>query len=274
MDEYGVFHGILATGTAPPVLEGADSIYFIGGDTLCRIPQEAQQRLKPIFDLLDGDETFSFRVGRGHLSEFYYSVLPVLRELADVSEADDAVVKQYLPPEVAFVFYLDAVEDALLCRTEAVYGEQRFPAADSDGQTGGHFRDYRRETAAMKTVKCWFPDKREEALYACQRDNDRVYDLMTEGVPALMKLGEVQATDAFRKLKVRSRLHVQVGVSVESHIMELEITSDVSPEELLEILKSYKQKKRFHRLKNGDLVSFDETVEELSDMVDALHLSA
>ena len=51
------------------------------------------------------------------------------------------------------------------------------------------------------------------------------------------------------------------------------LTDDLTSGELLEILQSYKQNKKYHRLKNGEFVDLDESVEELSAMYDALHIS-
>ena len=47
------------------------------------------------------------------------------------------------------------------------------------------------------------------------------------------------------------------------------------PEELLDILKSYRQKKKYYRLKNGDFLSLDEegSLETLAEMMEALRMS-
>ena len=277
VEKDGPFHGVTAEGTAPVTMEGADYNYFIGGGRLNRIPPDKDRQLSPLYHLIDDEGHLSFRIGRSHLSEFYYTVLPALREIAEVEERDGEVVEQYLPPEVEFVFYLDAGEGALSCRAMAGYGEQRFSAMDalSPDASGGGLRDLHREAAAVETVMRYFPETdKESGVFLCPQEDDSVYALLTEGVAELMNLGEVQATAAFKGLNVRSRIQVKVGVSVESNLMDLEISSaDVSQKELLEILRSYRLKKRFHRLKNGDFVNIDETIEELGAMVDTMHLS-
>ena len=52
------------------------------------------------------------------------------------------------------------------------------------------------------------------------------------------------------------------------------ITDDIPQAELLDLLKSYKTKKKFYRLKNGDFVSLDdESVLALVEMMESLHLT-
>ena len=90
-----------------------------------------------------------------------------------------------------------------------------------------------------------------------------------------MRIGEVNCTDSFKAIHIRRRLPVNVGISVSGDLMNLSIQSDdVSLKELADILKSYRRKKRYHRLKNGDFVDIDETIAELSDMVDTMRLSS
>jgi SNF2 family DNA or RNA helicase len=70
-----------------------------------------------------------------------------------------------------------------------------------------------------------------------------------------------------------------VGVSLESGIMNLDISSEeYSNEELLElldILKSYRKRKKYHQLRNGDYLSLeDESLQMLDELLDSLHINS
>ena len=66
----------------------------------------------------------------------------------------------------------------------------------------------------------------------------------------MMAIGQVQASKDFEKLKNRRAPSVRLGVSVESGILNLDIsTDDMSEDELLDLLESYRKKKKFFRLK-------------------------
>jgi SNF2 family DNA or RNA helicase len=90
-----------------------------------------------------------------------------------------------------------------------------------------------------------------------------------------MEIGEVHCTDRFKSRSIRRNVKISVGVSVKSEIMDLEISADsLSTQELLDILNSYRLKKKYHRLKNGDFVDItDESIAELSSMMDTMHIS-
>lgn len=87
--------------------------------------------------------------------------------------------------------------------------------------------------------------------------------------------GGVLCTDRFRGCHVVRRVQTAVGVSVSSGMLDLKIdTGDIPPEELVELLHSYRQKKKYHRLKNGTFVRMEESsVGMLEEMAAALRLT-
>ena len=78
-------------------------------------------------------------------------------------------------------------------------------------------------------------------------DEEPLYRLLEEGVPALMDEGEVYLSDAFRNLQAAPP-KISVGVSVHGSVLDLEVdTGEFPTAELRELLQSLHQKKRYHR---------------------------
>lgn len=278
VNEKGRFQGIYVHGQMPELFEGSEYSYFLENSYLNRISPEKTQELTPLLEI-GTSGVISFHVGRKHLSEFYYRVLPRLRENARVEEPDDGEISKYLPPEVVFFFYLDVDKDNVTCRVTAKYGEQECETMDflKPGRKTASFRDENRERETMEGVQKFFPGRdTEKNLFHCNNDEDVIYQVLESGIAELLKLGEVQSTDAFRRLKIRGRTKFTVGVSVRSNIMDLTITSeDITQEELLDILYSYQRKKKYYRLRNGDFLNLeDENLNTLGRLMEDLHVSA
>lgn len=275
VDKYDVFHGVTVSGSAPDFFQTPQYRYFLNRNVLNRVSR-TDSVMEPIYDLIEDGKIF-FTIGRQSLSEFYYTVLPQLRDDVEIKEDDADVVEEYLPPEVKFVFYLDIVDGTPLCRAVSRYGETNCSIMDciEEGSVKESFRDVHREAEAAEVVQRYFPQvDRQNDQFICDGDEDAVYNILDCGIADLAEIGEVQGTDRFKALRIRSKVQVKVGVSISGDLMNLEIGStDVSREELLEILKSYKQKKRYHRLKSGDFVNIEDSIAELSAMVDTMRLS-
>ena len=278
-DKNGQFQGIRVMGQVPEMYQGIRNAYYIKNGNprkFCRISADNLEKIRPLIDMADMGK-IDFCVGRRNLSLFIYHILPLLRETADVTETGMDEVFPYLPPEVAVRFYLDAEENRLTCRVEAAYGEDAFALSLEDRTLHKEaFRDLNTENAAVETAHRLFPEFDPAAKeFSTGRSNDAVYDLLDHGIAELLKIGQVHATSAFDRLRIRRRLHMRVGVSIENDMMELDILSDdLSREELLEVLESYRRRRRYHRLKNGEFVDLEgDAVSSLMAVMEAAHLS-
>jgi len=278
-DRSDVFQGVRVSGTMPRLWEGARSLYYREDDHLYRVSRRQLAEVLPFYEMAK-DGKLAFRVGRKHLTEFYHTALPVLEKYGTIREQEGEEITSYLPPEVTFAFYLDAEDKNVTCQAKAIYGDQVVSVLDglknAEGTLKEDYRDAGREAAVVDLLLQYVPQTDEARdLFHSGGSEDAVYDLLERGLDQLLSVGEVHTTDAFRRLNVRRRTKLSVGVSVKSDIMDLEISSeDISREELMEILQSYRKKKRFYRLKNGDFLNMeDENLQMLDQLMQDLRLS-
>ena len=271
--EDGVFHGMILQGELPRVLDGVHARYCLQERQLSRMDRERLRALEPLL-AGSGEGSVQMHIGRNFLTDFYYHILPELADSIELTEPDRDEIMQYLPPEVSFRFFLDAEDGTPLCRAVAQYGEQtELPLSDwmQEGKPVSDFRDQFQESAVLMRLGDYFPRLRKDGEFAAEPDEDSVFRVLTEGVDLLCRMGEVMSTSRFDALNVRRGVKVQVGVSVESGLMDLKISSeDVSLSELAGILNSYRKKKKYHRLSNGDFVRIDDSIGELAALADTL----
>lgn len=97
---------------------------------------------------------------------------------------------------------------------------------------------------------------------------------MTEGISLLSEQMEIFTTDRFNKRSViRPIVRPAVGVRPSGSMLELEITADgYSTEELLELLKAYRQGKKYHKLKDGSFAAVTESISELDELAESLNV--
>ncbi len=273
------FHGIDVSCNMPQFYIGASCACYIRDDVLYKTDIDVTNKIRPLLDMSDGGHV-DFQIGRGKLTNFYYSMLPQLEEVFTVMEEDSEEIHRYLPPEVEFVFYLDSANGDITCRVTARYGEKECSVAESvmSDPVTTYYESFRlegREREIFFLVKQIFPyvDK-ERDLFYCDCEEDSIYEVLNSGVERLAELGEVRCTNAFKSLNIVRKMSMSVGVSVSSGLLDLEIdTENISREELLDVLKGYRLRKKYYRLKNGDFVNLeDENLQMLRELMDTLHL--
>lgn len=271
------FDGISVTGTIPNLTAGVDYKYYFDGHALNRAGNDELEML----DMLRSDPISSdvdLVIGRKNLAEFFYRVLPALQDFAKVSVKDRELIDKYLYPEATFEFFLDADSDDVTCDVRVMYGDRECVLYDpeDDDTPAEDFRDLQRENEIREVIEELFPYREPSSgAYACGCDEDLIYDVLEDGIDTLMQFGEVQATDRFRGLTVKRKPQITVGVRLESDLLNLSISSEgLTEDELLDLLSSYRLKRKFHRLKNGSFISTDDgTLEELSEMLEMMQVS-
>lgn len=279
LQEENVFHGVDVCCKMPIFFHGADTLYYIKNGFLCKTQQGFMEPVMPFVEQAEYGKV-EFQVGRSRLAEFYYSILPLLRESMEIIEENAEEIHAYLPPEVQFVFYLDAADGDISCRLHAKYGDREVSVLDIQNQARkgavGTFRMVGREWEILHMTAALFPetDYENDAL-CCGGDEERLYHVLEHGVEELAELGEVQCTRRFRDLNVIRKVKLSVGVSVASGLLDLDIdTEDISREELLEVLRGYRSRKKYFRLKNGSFLNLeDHNIRMLGELMETMQLS-
>lgn len=244
---------------------------------------------------------------------FCATVLPDLEETLEVDAPPEVALMK--PEKANLEFYFDRAGELIEVAARVRYGTRAFPlveppsarerAAETEeaegggGVRGGGTReggpDHSDRAAAPDNLAADFPDVaplRDEAaeeravelvhaFFSVDAtltldDEDAVASLLFGGLAQFRSLGEVFTTPAFDRLIVDRKPRVQLGISLAGNLINLDVSSDdLDSGELAALLKSYRRRKRFHRLRNGaylDLENYD--LAELDRLVDDLGVSA
>ncbi|MCD7809884.1 MAG: SNF2-related protein [Erysipelotrichaceae bacterium] len=105
-------------------------------------------------------------------------------------------------------------------------------------------------------------------------DNEDTYEFVNEGLVFLQDYAEIFVSDTLKRVGQAAHYHISVGVKIDNHLLALDFESDQIPkEELHDILRQYKRKKKFYRLKNGELLYLNSPeLEELDEFMDQYHI--
>lgn len=269
-------HALKAKGgvklTIEPTLnrfEGVRYAYLCSEDAIYRVPQSEYRRIKTVLEKMNGKKLF---FTQKDTSAFCSYILP---ELGDTIRIDDpqSLLLNQIPLKPVVQFYLDVPREMTLsAHAEFLYGEDKVTPFVPPKST--FLRDPRTEKRTAQLLECYMEPMvgNESGIYETT-DEDSVYRFLEEGIPALMAAGEVYLSDAFRNLQVPAP-KISVGVSVHGSVLDLDVdTGEFPAAELKELLRSLRQKKRYHRLRDGRLLRLDDSMEVLDELNETLELS-
>ncbi len=89
-------------------------------------------------------------------------------------------------------------------------------------------------------------------------DHEFSYQFMKEGLPYLSHYCQIYVTDALSSFEKRKPIDIHIGVNMSHGLLSMTIESSYfQKEELIDILKAYKRKRKFYKLKDGQILSLD-----------------
>lgn len=254
-----------------PHIDTNNLIYYFDHGKIYKKNKADQLAVSDFRELLYRQENGELYLGEEDIPAFIRGLLPRLEEHYQLEYINfDPASYDAMP--VTFEFYLDLPQvDFLTIKVLAVYGEDKYNIYEKEEQQS--FRDYFVEAQVEKVINHYsnaFDDEKKQMALA--DDEDRMYELLSEGVEKLQLIGEVYVSDALKKKEYTPK--VTVGLSLAGEKLEITMTSpEMSNAELFEVLSKYERKKKFYRLKNGSFVNMEsESMQALLELNDGLGL--
>ncbi|AOZ96879.1 DEAD/DEAH box helicase [Butyrivibrio hungatei] len=277
------------------MFEGYSNIYFEKKRKIHVIPRKDCAPILPFLTFLSSRRTENeLFIAEKDLPLFSSGLLPVLNEYLNVS-IDGFDVTKYSPDVPKFRIYLDMPETyTITCDVQAVYYADRYDeqifhifgrgfddGINSGGNDARGFikRDLFKESKIAKTISPLFDnlDNKKGVLYieADESSEDKIYSFLTQDIKILYGLGDVYLSEAIHSINIKAAPRVNLGVSVVSDLLELSIVpEDISVKELDDILNRYDRRKKYYRLKSGEVLDLSsKEMDILYSLRDGLLLS-
>ncbi len=243
---------------------GREYIYWFEKDEFRRTPKKSLGSARSLMDTADDSGKFSFKVGRKYLDNFYQRVVPDLKRHGRVEDNAVDMLTGILKEAPKIVLFIDEEGEYITCRAVMHYEGYKLTVHPLwySQYNRGEYQSYLNDTAV--TLDSFFKSRvyGQDRWNAASTDDEK-YDFLQNKLPLLMGIGEVKVSDEIRNMIVRRMPRVSSFVEIdENDDSVLNLTIDLSGmtlDELVEILQSYKKKKKFHRLKNGDFISLEDT---------------
>ncbi len=230
---------------------------------------------KAIFDLYD-ECVFSdgLLVSRKDMPQFYTAVLKKVKQFAEIEGIGE--VDEFIPPELVPQLYIDLNENnEVIGRLDFCYGDKIYPSKPKKDEPQNPYNDKVAEKIALMRVGEYFETipRRFKNPFAITEEK-KIVDFLSEGLPKLMEVMEVYASDRFKRMSNRPPVKPVVGVRPEGSLLLVNISDEnYTNEELIEILGAYRRGAKYTRLKNGSFALINDSVAELDELTKNLNIT-
>ncbi len=231
-------------------------IYFMTDRRVRRIRKLKNHKTETALELLAGKS--ELYIGNNELPVFFGQLLPLFEEQTEIVTSGFEL-DEYRPEKPEVSIYLDIIQNEIItCQVKCRYEKQNKEYLLYD-ETDYSVRNTGVEGEIRRKTEQYFNAYDEENKSMClSGDPEVLYNFLTESVSELSQLGEIFISDELQKLKVHKLPPVNIGIRMDMGLLHMSIqVPDMDKDELMDILSSYSNKKKFFRLKNGSFITTD-----------------
>lgn len=253
------------------VLKGKQYKYVLTEDKLYRCTKEFQNTNLKLLSLFKENYSNQILLGKEDLGELFSVVIPRVKDAIKIDEKIQEEVTEYKPEKLGVKIFLDFDENEYItANVKLCYGENEFNPLNEEEEK--NFKPSRNVIEETKTMNIF---RKTGFMYDVKNyrlilpEEEKIYEFLINDINYYMKKFEVLATENFKSKEITRPKIGSVGVRVENNLLSIDINQiNIDPTELEEIMKKYKLKKKYHRLKDGSFLSLQESKE--IDFIDKL----
>ena len=200
-------------------------------------------------------------VGEGDFNDFYIYVLSDIKNFVQLSgEAPQKLTEDHIS------IYADVNEyeqTYIMIKYHYDNGSEKygFDPENIDLSLSAHkIESYIKNYAKV--------DEKKKVAYLTD-DNHEMQAFINSGLTYLQQYASVYVSEVLKQIGTKRSIQIRAGVTIKNDLLSIDLESvDIPREELAAVLASYRRKKKFHKLKNGEKLYLEaDELEEVDQML-------
>lgn len=207
-------------------------------------------------------------IEKENVDKFTKGLLGVIRNNLNIDKTVDDII---LPSKTSTKLYFDLRSSYILLDILFKYDEKEINYFSKDFEV---LRDIEYETKVINDILRYGFTISDNKIVL--EDLEKEVDFLENGLEELATKYEIFTTEKFKGINIKKKTSVSSMFKIgQDNILSFNFDmGNINPDELVNIFNSIKSKKKYYRLKNGDILNLeDDHLKELSNLSDELELT-
>ena len=250
------------------ILQGKEYIYMLLPNAIYRCMPEFQETTLKLLEILRKNYTNEIIMDEAELTSFFAIIAPKMENKIKFESLSNSIKEKCIPKKLGVKIYLDYdSNNNITAEVKFCYEDQEInPFVNANTN---FTRNIALENEALNNfIQTGFLLDKTKARLVLTNE-EKIYLFLSEEIEDYMKKYEVLATDAFKKKQIHSFQMKTIGIKVENHLLEIDLSQiGIDLSDLNQVMQKYRLKKKFHRLKDGSYIQLEENenLEFLEDL--------
>ena len=240
------------------IYDGKKYTYILLDDKLYKCSEKYKKTVLKLIEIMKLNFTNEIIIPESKLTDFFSVVEANMKNKIIIDEKEYNKVKKFIPVELCAKLYLDYDNrNYITASVEFEYENEKInPLKEKETTVSRNW--IKEEKLINMLVKSGFMlDNKNHLLILA--DEEKIYNFLSEDIPIYMQNFEILATDTFKSKEIKSSGNVSIGVRIDNNLLDINFSNlYFDPSELQEIMKQYKLKKKYHRLKDGSFIKLED----------------
>lgn len=258
------------------ILKGKDYTYLLYERKLYRCTKKFEKTTLKLLEIFRKNITNEMLFDEEYLKIFCSIVMPKLSDNINIKDKNKLNIDKYIPKKLGVKIYMDfdnrgyIIADVKFCYENIEFNPLNLK------EKIDITRNTISETEALNIFrKTGFMFDKDNLRFVLTSD-DKIYNFLTEDINTYMQKFEVLVTENFKTKQVKQPKLQNIGVKIDNNLLNIEVAlEDIDREELVNILKLYRLKKKYYRLKDGSFFNLTESedIKFLDNLVSGMNIS-
>ena len=242
------------------IYSGKKYTYLLLDKKLYRCSKKYKETIIRLLEIFRKNFTNEIIIPNSQLSMFFSVVEPNIKQTLSIDDEAYKNIKQFIPSPLFAQLYLDYNEkNYIVAELKFLYDDVTINPLNEQPEDSKIIRNKIKEARLidMFVESGFMLDGKKHRLVLA--NEEKIYKFLTEDINSYMKNFEILATDNFKEKEIKSSSNISLGVKIENNLLDIDFTNlNFDPAELQEIMRQYKLKKRYHRLKDGSFINLED----------------
>ncbi len=240
------------------ILRGKEYIYFIRDNKIYRCSDKFETSVLKLLNVFRVNFTKEILFRKAEFADFYSLIMPHIKNKVELGSVNQDELENLKPKELKVKVFLD-YDKSNFITADLKFGYDSLEFSPFELIDKSIPRNAIEESKALDMFKDsgFVLDTKRSLLMLV--DDEKIYDFLKGGIEEYVANFEVMVTEEFKSKQINSPKINSIGVRIENNLLDIDLSGiDIEKTEINEIMKKYKLKKKFHRLKNGDFIDLSE----------------